>query len=611
MDDPILLDSDEEMVNLPAADLNDEQFELVKERFSALLGKYGTLWRAMISEKENSKTKTHSVASAIRGDKNKCDKDDCACGSIESFLPVSLLEKSPLDHTTDPHSSQNQQLFDTHDDSKSYNRQEEEIENGLANKDDSIGYHDRYDEFQKDQGIDEVCDSIVPVTGITDRNESNTFICMNASERLQATYNDKLDYRESTSTDEDSEEENEDSEEEDDDDEDSSAVSTVLQWDDWSDAKECDSDPRVSQKPSSVVAVVHGDENSSLRLNAKVERAAFPCNEAFDEALFNNKQQDKNVHDVPVEMTFGTDEEAVAVAETMRSDSERSWDDGHDNYNNSDTEVEWDGNLKEREVMNVDSDIEDLIEQTEEIEISDSSDLETNTAAGKPNISRGKPNRAFKKVREQLATDLLQSFDQLVCDGRLGESTTVEWSSRLLTTAGRARLGRSFGRRTARIELSAKVLDDEERLRSTLIHEACHAAAFIIDGVTKPPHGPDFKKWGLRAMNKFPDVEVTTTHNYEIQFKYFYTCSGCGYMYKRQSNSLDVKKLGCGKCRGRLFASTEDGAPKKSRPPSAYQTFIRENSAAVRDRLSRNNPNVSQPEVMRECARLWKERKAV
>ena len=394
----------------------------------------------------------------------------------------------------------------------------------------------------------------------------------------------------------------EDSEEDDDgDDDDSSAVSTVLQWDDWSALKEGDADPSVCQEAPSVVSFVHSGENERVRPDATGEQATFP-----DEAVFEHNEVPN-----PMESTTEPDEEAFADAETLGSDSERSWDDGHDKYEDSETEVEWDENMKKREVLNLDSDIEDLIEQAEEIEISDSSDLEINKSASKPKKLRNKAKRAFKKVREQLAKDLLKSFDQLVCDGRLGESTAVEWSTRLLTTAGRARLQRSFGKRMARIELSTKVLDDEERLRSTLIHEACHAAAFIIDGITKPPHGPDFKKWGRRAMNKFPGVVVTTTHSYEIQFKFFYTCSGCGYMYKRQSNSLDVEKLGCGKCRGRLFASTEDGTPKKARPPSAYQIFIRDNSAAVRDRLSRKNPNISQPEVMRECARLWKERKAV
>jgi hypothetical protein len=34
--------------------------------------------------------------------------------------------------------------------------------------------------------------------------------------------------------------------------------------------------------------------------------------------------------------------------------------------------------------------------------------------------------------------------------------------------------------RVATIELSTKVIDDEERLRSTLLHEMCHAAQWLV-----------------------------------------------------------------------------------------------------------------------------------
>ena len=41
----------------------------------------------------------------------------------------------------------------------------------------------------------------------------------------------------------------------------------------------------------------------------------------------------------------------------------------------------------------------------------------------------------------------------------------------------------------ARVELSAKVLDDADRLERTLAHELCHVAAWLLDHVAKPPHG--------------------------------------------------------------------------------------------------------------------------
>lgn len=50
--------------------------------------------------------------------------------------------------------------------------------------------------------------------------------------------------------------------------------------------------------------------------------------------------------------------------------------------------------------------------------------------------------------------------------------------------------------RISRIELSVKVVDSAEKLAATLLHEMCHAAAWVIDGVSKPPHGAVFWKWG-------------------------------------------------------------------------------------------------------------------
>eukprot|EP00804_Cyclotella_cryptica_P018379 CCRYP_015470-RA/>CCRYP_015470-RA protein AED:0.24 eAED:0.24 QI:0/0/0/1/0/0/2/0/108 len=45
------------------------------------------------------------------------------------------------------------------------------------------------------------------------------------------------------------------------------------------------------------------------------------------------------------------------------------------------------------------------------------------------------------------------------------------------------------------IELATKVIDNEERLRSMLLHKMCHAASWLVDGVHRPPYGKCFKKW--------------------------------------------------------------------------------------------------------------------
>lgn len=80
---------------------------------------------------------------------------------------------------------------------------------------------------------------------------------------------------------------------------------------------------------------------------------------------------------------------------------------------------------------------------------------------------------------------------------------SITWNKRLLTTAGITKLClKSSGLMEAKIELSEKVIDTEERLRSTLLHELCHAAAWLLSSERKPAHGPKFYMWGNIAEKR-------------------------------------------------------------------------------------------------------------
>lgn len=48
--------------------------------------------------------------------------------------------------------------------------------------------------------------------------------------------------------------------------------------------------------------------------------------------------------------------------------------------------------------------------------------------------------------------------------------------------------------RSCRIVLSSKVIDEPSRLRDTLIHEMCHAAAWQINHMSSG-HGPCWQAW--------------------------------------------------------------------------------------------------------------------
>lgn len=200
-------------------------------------------------------------------------------------------------------------------------------------------------------------------------------------------------------------------------------------------------------------------------------------------------------------------------------------------------------------------------------------------------------------------------------------------------------------RRSAIVELSTKVVDDELRLQTTLLHELCHVAAWIIDGNLKPPHGPCFQKWVAIATQAIqPTIPITTKHTFEIHYKYSWECvnPSCSVTLIRRHNrrSIDIKRHVCGKCRGPLREvmdtplsaslpstsanahndSTTKPLPTRRRPLTEYQRFIQENSKIVAQQLlsrrrrrsssSKSTGRKPTPQaVLTECAKLWQQSK--
>jgi hypothetical protein len=152
-------------------------------------------------------------------------------------------------------------------------------------------------------------------------------------------------------------------------------------------------------------------------------------------------------------------------------------------------------------------------------------------------VLSAKAKREWNKIKHQLADNLVQELNENVFLGRLPE-IPLEWSSRLLTTAGRAHRRRLQPGETlpqVRIELAEKILDDEgeqmyrpvscrvyradalrcflfvDRLNRTLAHELCHVATWIISGDLENPHGANFKAWGSKVNRYRPDIVVTVS----------------------------------------------------------------------------------------------------
>ena len=67
-----------------------------------------------------------------------------------------------------------------------------------------------------------------------------------------------------------------------------------------------------------------------------------------------------------------------------------------------------------------------------------------------------------------------------------------------------------------------------ERCRDTLLHELCHAAVALIDGVAKHGHGSLWRQWTGLAERRYPYLPaITVKHTYDIAYKFIYQCCQC------------------------------------------------------------------------------------
>ncbi|KAI9861511.1 MAG: hypothetical protein M1824_002403 [Vezdaea acicularis] len=314
--------------------------------------------------------------------------------------------------------------------------------------------------------------------------------------------------------------------------------------------------------------------------------------------------------------------------------------------------------------------------------LSNATDLDSLSSPLKPSPQKNKAElaakRAFDATKHALAASFLQELDEKLTDGQVGRMAAsgggvrIEWSKKLTSTGGRAHWSRSLEKprttsfttssssstpsstststtanttpppqpsptkphpapqvykHTASIELSTKIVTNPLRLHNVLAHEFCHLANFMISHVLTSPHGPSFKAWGRRASAAFAHlgVVVTTTHAYEVEYRYLWRCTrdGCAMEFGRHSRSVDPKKHTCGRCRGRLVqvrpaprvgaagvgvaaAAGKGGRTGMQVGLTPYQAFVRDWYAVVK----KEHPRVPHAEVMRRLGERYRALKA-
>jgi predicted SprT family Zn-dependent metalloprotease len=229
--------------------------------------------------------------------------------------------------------------------------------------------------------------------------------------------------------------------------------------------------------------------------------------------------------------------------------------------------------------------------------------------------------KRFQKEKEGLAKQLFSEFNERIFQNKLPSDMQVTWNASLNTTAGITKYSRRSGgldgkvEYQASVELSSKVIDSQSRLRQTLCHELCHAGAWLIDHVARPPHGKVFKDWADKAMEKYPDLNVTTCHTYDIHYKFRWQCSNdwCGRVYGRHSNSINVKKQACGICSGKLNFMGKfnaDGTPQKARAPSQFSLFVKEHYKSAKKECEKGTAGTADhATIMKHLSEKWNKKK--
>ncbi|KAJ7329415.1 hypothetical protein JRQ81_015589 [Phrynocephalus forsythii] len=201
-----------------------------------------------------------------------------------------------------------------------------------------------------------------------------------------------------------------------------------------------------------------------------------------------------------------------------------------------------------------------------------------------PDSHHSKP---FRSKKDELAQKLYAFYNSSVFEQKLPEQMEVIWNKKMQKTAGCCVTGQlkgPEGQRYARIMLSEKVCDSADRLRDTLIHELCHAAAWLIHGV-RDGHGRFWNLYAKKSVLIHPELPmVSRCHNYEIKYKFIYECSQCKNTIGRHSKSLDTQRFVCALCKGQLVLSQptrKDGTPAKT-PLAPFAKYVKENYGSAK-----------------------------
>ncbi|XP_078232916.1 germ cell nuclear acidic protein [Pogona vitticeps] len=212
-------------------------------------------------------------------------------------------------------------------------------------------------------------------------------------------------------------------------------------------------------------------------------------------------------------------------------------------------------------------------------------------------------SKHFRSKKEELAQKLYAFYNSSVFEQKLPEQMEILWNKKMQKTAGCCVTGQlkgPEGQRYARIMLSEKVCDSPDRLRDTLIHELCHAAAWLIHGI-RDGHGRFWNLYAKKSVLIHPELPmVSRCHNYEIKYKFIYECSECKNTIGRHSKSLDTQRFVCALCKGQLVlcqTTRKDGTPAKT-SLAPFAKYVKENYGCTK----RSQQGLSHGAIMKKLS---------
>ncbi|KAB0389556.1 hypothetical protein E2I00_001827 [Balaenoptera physalus] len=209
----------------------------------------------------------------------------------------------------------------------------------------------------------------------------------------------------------------------------------------------------------------------------------------------------------------------------------------------------------------------------------------------------------FKQNKDELVQKIYALCNSSVFDKKLPEKIDICWSKKMLRTAGLCTTGETRHpkrERYAKIQISQKVCDSADRLRDTLIHEICHAASWLLDGI-RDSHGVG---WNQPDHGHCLVPRLLRSHKRSLAVG-----SGAAAPRRvgRYTRSLNTDRFICAKCKGPLVIlplTRKDGTPIEPhvRP---FAKYVQENYRIVRKGMA----GISHGDVMRKLSKDFNAKK--